>query len=214
MAKLIIIDDKGNTHVLPDADVTFEWESDRDAFDPAARWTARPLFARPSYGKTVVAASTHSPMTTISLDASEADRLAALGFGEDMKLVRQGSRIDPDDVRKGDRIRIEFTHDDGTTIAREETARRNGSPSHVLYPYQSGIERRVYLLERAPFKLPTTPGAVVRVETDEDCDGAADYVLDLGGVWRGGESGSKFHEDDFEDHFDGDPQILVGGDES
>ena len=208
MTKLIIEDDKGNTHVLPDADVTIEWETDND---PADRWIARPLFARPAYGKTLVAASTHSPMTTLSLDASESDRLAALGFGEDMKLVRRGKEIDPDDVRKGDRIRLEWTYDDGTILAREETSRRNGRPSDspIL-----GDKRKVYLLERAPFKLPTTPGAVVRVETDEDCDGAADYVLDLGGVWRGGENGSAFNADTFEDHFDGDPQILVGGDES
>ena len=211
MTKLIIIDDKGNTHVLPDAEVTFEWESAPDDSDPADRWLARPLFARPSYGKTVVAASTHSPMTTISLDASEADRLKAFGFGEDMKLVRQGSRIDRADVRKGDRIRIEWTYDDGTILAREETARYSGP---TPYASQSDVEQKVYLLERAPFKLPTTPGSVVRVETDEDCDGAAEYVLGLDHIWRGGESGSKFHEDDFEDHFDGDPQILVDGDES
>lgn len=200
MTKLIIEDDKGNTHVLPDADVTIEWETDND---PADRWIARPLFTRPAYGKTLVAASTHSPMTTLSLDASESDRLAALGFGEDMKLVRRGKEIDPDDVRKGDRIRLEWTYDDGTILAREETSRRNGRPS------ESPI--LVYLLERAPFKLPTTPGAVVRVETDEDVDGAADYVLDLGGVWRGGENGSAFNAEHFEEHFDGDPQILVGG---
>ena len=207
MAKLGIEDDQGRTHVLHDAEVTIEWETDRDLTE--VQWPS-PWFTRPSGGKTIVAASTRSPMTSLP-DSSESDRLAALGFGEDMKLVRRGKEIDPDDVRKGDRIRLEWTYGDGTTIAREETARRNG---HTSYPYQSSIERRVYLLERAPFKLPTTPGAVVRVETDEDCDGAADYVLDLGGVWRGGESGSKFHEDDFENHFDGDPQILVGGDES
>lgn len=208
MAKLIIEDDKGNTHVLPDADVTFEWESDPDASDPAARWLARPLFARPSYGKTLVAASTHSPMTTLSLDASESERLEALGFGEDMKLVRQGTPIAPADIRKGDRIRIEWIYDDGTTLTREEIARCDG---YVYTSTSTPDQRRIYLLERAPFKLPTTPGAVVRVETDEDVDGAADYVLDLGGVWRGGENGSRFYADTFEEHFDGDPQILVGG---
>lgn len=209
MAKLILIDDRGHTHVLPNAQATIDWESDFDA-PPVFPYTSSTLFRRNS-GKTLVAASTHSPMTTLSLDASEADRLKAFGFGEDMKLVRQGSRIDRADVRKGDRIRLEWTYDDGTILAREETARYSGP---TPYASQSDVEQKVYLLERAPFKLPTTPGAVVRVETDEDVDGAADYVLDLGGVWRGGESGSKFHEDDFEDHFDGDPQILVGGDES
>ena len=207
MAKLIIEDDKGNTHVLPNAEVTLDWKADVDPL-VETRWLAHPLFTRPSGGKTVVAASTHSPMTTLSLDASESDRLAALGFGEDMKLVRQGSRIDRADVRKGDRIRLEWTYDDGTTVAREETARYSGP---TPYASQSDVEQKVYLLERAPFKLPTTPGAVVRVETDEDCDGAADYVLDLGGVWRGGENGSRFYADTFEEHFDGDPQILVGG---
>ena len=205
MTKLIIEDDQGRTHILHDADVTIEWETDND---PAAdRWLARPLFARPSYGKTLVAASTRSPMTTLPT-GSESERLEALGFGEDMKLVRRGKEIDPDDVRKGDRIRLEWTYDDGTILAREETSRRNGRPSDspIL-----GDKRKVYLLERAPFKLPTTPGAVVRVETDEDVDGAADYVLDLGGVWRGGENGSRFYADTFEEHFDGDPQILVGG---
>lgn len=209
MAKLILIGDNGSADILHDVRATIDWES--DIVDDPDRWMTRPRFPRPNSGKTVVAASTHCPMVHLSADASEAERLAAFGFGEDMKLVRQGSRIDPDDVRKGDRIRIEWTYGDGTTLAREETVRRNG---HTSYPYQSGIERRVYLLERAPFKLPTTPGAVVRVETDEDCDGAADYVLDLGGVWRGGENGSAFNAEHFEDHFDGDPQILVDGGES
>ena len=209
MAKLILIGDDDSAYIYPDAEVTIDWES--DIVDGPDRWMTRPRFPRPNSGKTVVAASTHCPMVHLPADASEAERLAAFGFGDDMKLVRQGSRIDPDDVRKGDRIRIEWTYGDGTTLAREETVRRNG---HTSYPYQSGIERRVYLLERAPFKLPTTPGAVVRVETDEDCDGAADYVLDLGGVWRGGENGSAFNAEHFEDHFDGDPQILVAGDES
>lgn len=206
MSKLILIDDEGHTYVFPDAQVTIEWESDFDA-PSVFPYTSSTLFRRNS-GRTVIAASTHSPSTHLSADAPEADRLKALGFGEDMKLVRRGKEIDPADVREGDRIRIEWTYGDGTTLAREETVRRNG---HTSYPYQSGIERRVYLLERAPFKLPTTPGAVVRVETDEDCDGAADYVLDLGGVWRGGENGSAFNADTFEEHFDGDPQILVGG---
>ena len=209
MAKLILIGDNGSADILHDVRVTIDWESDFDA-PPVFPYSSSTLLRRNS-GKTVVAASTHCPMVHLPADASEAERLAAFGFGEDMKLVRQGSRIDPDDVRKGDRIRIEWTYGDGTTLAREETVRRNG---HTSYPYQSGIERRVYLLERAPFKLPTTPGAVVRVETDEDCDGAADYVLDLGGVWRGGENGSAFNAEHFEDHFDGDPQILVAGDES
>ena len=207
MAKLVLLSDNGSADILHDVRATIDWESDFDA-PSVFPYTSSTLFPRPNSGKTVVAASTHCPMVHLSADASEAERLAAFGFGEDMKLVRQGSRIDPDDVRKGDRIRIEWTYGGGTTLAREETSRRNGRPS---YPYQSGIERRVYLLERAPFKLPTTPGAVVRVETDEDCDGAADYVLDLGGVWRGGENGSAFNADTFEEHFDGDPQILVGG---
>lgn len=206
MAKLILIGDDDSAYIYPDAEVTIDWES--DIVDDPDRWMTRLRFPRPNSGKTVLAASTHSPSTHLSADAPEADRLAAFGFGEDMKLVRRGKEIDPDDVRKGDRIRLEWTYDDGTTLAREETVRRNG---HTSYPYQSGIERRVYLLERAPFKLPTTPGAVVRVETDEDCDGAADYVLDLGGVWRGGENGSAFNADTFEEHFDGDPQILVDG---
>ena len=209
MAKLILIGDDDSAYIYPDAEVTIDWES--DIVDGPDRWMTRPRFPRPHSGKTVLAASTHSPSTHLSADAPEADRLKAFGFGEDMKLVRQGSRIDRADVRKGDRIRIEWTHEDGTTLAREETARYSGP---TPYASQSDVEQKVYLLERAPFKLPTTPGAVVRVETDEDVDGAADYVLDLGGVWRGGESGSKFHEDDFEDHFDVDPQILVGGDES
>ena len=209
MSKLIVIGDNGSAYIYPDAQVTIDWESDFDA-PPVFPYTASTLFRRNS-GKTVIAASTLSPSTRLSADASEAERLAAFGFGEDMKLVRQGSRIDRADVRKGDRIRIEWTYDDGTTLAREETARYNGP---TPYASQSDVEQKVYLLERAPFELPTTPGAVVRVETDEDCDGAAEYVLGLDRVWRGGESGSKFHEDYFEDHFDGDPQILVGGDES
>ena len=209
MAKLVLLSDNGSADILHDVRATIDWES--DIVDDPDRWMTRLRFPRPNSGKTVVAASTHCPMVHLSADASEAERLAAFGFGEDMKLVRQGSRIDRADVRKGDRIRIEWTYDDGTTLAREETARYNGP---TPYASQSDVEQKVYLLERAPFELPTTPGAVVRVETDEDCDGAADYVLDLGGVWRGGENGSKFHEDDFEDHFDGDPQILVDGDES
>ena len=209
MAKLILIDDRGLTHVLPDVEATLDWESDIVDDDLPARWMTRPRFPRPHSGKTVLAASTRSPMTTISPDASEADRLKALGFGDDMKLVRQEKKIAPADVREGDRIRIEWTYPDGSVLSREETAPRGG------YAYLGESEHRsIYLLERAPFKLPTTPGSVVLVETDGDCEGPAEYVLDLGGVWRGGESGSKFHEDYFEDHFDGDPQILVGGDES
>ena len=206
MAKLILIGDDDSAYIYPDAEVTIDWES--DIVDGPDRWMTRPRFPRPHSGKTVLAASTLSPSTHLSADAPEADRLAAFGFGEDMKLVRRGKEIDPDDVRKGDRIRLEWTYDDGTILAREETSRRNGRPSDspIL-----GDKRKVYLLERAPFKLPTTPGAVVRVETDEDCDGAADYVLDLGGVWRGGENGSAFNADTFEEHFDGDPQILVDG---
>lgn len=207
MAKLIIEDDKGNTHVLPNAEVTLDWKADVDPL-VETRWLAHPLFTRPSGGKTVAAASTHSPMTTLSLDASESDRLKALGFGEDMKLVRQGTPIAPADIRKGDRIRIEWIYDDGTTLTREEIARCDG---YVYTSTSTPDQRRIYLLERAPFKLPTTPGAVVRVETDEDCDGAAEYVLSSDRIWRGGENGSKFHEDYFEEHFDGDPQILVGG---
>lgn len=206
MAKLILIGDNDSADILHDVRATIDWESDFDA-PSVFPYTSSTLFRRNS-GKTVLAASTHSPSTHLSADASEAERLAAFGFGDDMKLVRRGKEIDRADVRKGDRIRIEWTYDDGTTLAREETARYNGP---TPYASQSDVEQKVYLLERAPFKLPTTPGAVVRVETDEDCDGAADYVLDLGGVWRGGESGSKFHEDYFEEHFDGDPQILVGG---
>ena len=206
MAKLILISDNGSADILHDVRATIDWES--DIVDDPDRWRTRLRFPRPNSGKTVVAASTHCPTVHLSADASEAERLAALGFGEDMKLVRQGSRIDRADVRKGDRIRIEWTYDDGTTLAREETARYSGP---TPYASQSDVEQKVYLLERAPFKLPTTPGAVVRVETDEDCDGAADYVLDLGGVWRGGENGSTFDAKYFEEHFDGDPQILVGG---
>lgn len=206
MAKLILIGDNDSADILHDVRATIDFESDFDA-PPVFPYTSSTLFRRNS-GKTVVAASTHCPMVHLSADASEAERLAAFGFGEDMKLVRQGSRIDRADVRKGDRIRIEWTHEDGTTLAREETARYSGP---TPYASQSDVEQKVYLLERAPFKLPTTPGSVVRVETDEDCDGAADYVLDLGGVWRGGENGSAFNAEHFEEHFDGDPQILVGG---
>lgn len=206
MAKLILISDNDSADILHDVRATIDFESDFDA-PSVFPYTSSTLF-RPNSGKTVLAASTHCPMVHLSADASEAERLAALGFGEDMKLVRQGSRIDRADVRKGDRIRIEWTYDDGTTLAREETARYNGP---TPYASQSDVEQKVYLLERAPFKLPTTPGSVIRVETDEDCDGAADYVLDLGGVWRGGENGSAFNADTFEEHFDGDPQILVGG---
>ena len=204
MAKLILISDNDSADILHDVRATIDWESDFDA-PSVFPYTSSTLFRRNS-GKTVLAASTHSPSTHLSADASEAARLAAFGFGEDMKLVRRGKEIDPDDVRKGDRIRTEWTYDDGTILAREETARYSG-------PRPSGERtdhRSIYLLERAPFELPTTPGAVVRVETDEDCDGAADYVLDLGGVWRGGENGSAFNADTFEEHFDGDPQILVG----
>ena len=209
MAKLVLLSDNGSADILHDVRATIDWES--DIVDDPDRWMTRPRFPRPNSGKTVVAASTHCPMVHLSADASEADRLKAFGFGEDMKLVRQGSRIDRADVRKGDRIRIEWTYDDGTILAREETARYSGP---TPYASQSDVEQKVYLLESAPFKLPTTPGAVVRVETDEDCDGAADYVLDLGGVWRGGENGSAFNAEHFEDHFDGDPQILVDGGES
>lgn len=203
MAKFIVLDDRGNTHVLSDAEVEINWEAD---VDPAeTRWPVSPWCA-PRFGTSRVSGSSRVPMVTLNADASEADRLKALGFGEDMKLVRRGSQIDPADIRKGDRIRVEWSHDDGTTLAREETARCNG------YSYTSTPDqRRIYLLERAPFKLPTTPGAVVRVETDEDMEGAAEYVLSSDRIWRGGENGSKFHEDYFEAHFDGDPQILVDG---
>lgn len=208
MAKLILIGDDDSAYIYPDAEVTIDWESDIVDAPPVFPYTSSTLFRRNS-GKTVLAASTLSPSTHLSADAPEADRLAAFGFGEDMKLVHRGSPVDLADIRKGDRIRIEWTYDDGAVLSREETAPRNG------YAYLGESEHRsIYLLERAPFKLPTTPGSVVRVETDEDCDGAAEYVLSSDRIWRGGESGSKFHEDYFEDHFDGDPQILVGGDES
>lgn len=206
MAKLILIGDNDSADILHDVRATIDWES--DIVDDPDRWMTRPRFLRPHSGKTVVAASTHCPMVHLPADASEAERLAAFGFGDDMKLVRRGKEIDRADVRKGDRIRIEWAYDDGTILAREETARYSGP---TPYASQSDVEQKVYLLERAPFKLPTTPGAVVRVETDEDVDGAADYVLDLGGVWRGGENGSAFNAEHFEEHFDGDPQILVGG---
>lgn len=207
MAKLILIGDNDSADILHDVRATIDWES--DIVDDPDRWMTRPRFLRPHSGKTVVAASTHCPMVHLPADASEAERLAAFGFGDDMKLVPRGKEIAPADVLKGDRIRIEWTYPDGSVLSREETSPRNG----YVYP-GSAEQRSIYLLERAPFKLPTTPGSVVRVETDEDCDGAAEYVLSSDRIWRGGENGSKFHEDDFEDHFDGDPQILVAGDES
>lgn len=207
MTKLFVINDNGSAYIYPDAQVTIDWESDFDA-PPVFPYTSSTLSRRNS-GKTVIAASTHCPSTRLSADAPEDVRLAALGFGEDMKLVRRGKEIAVSDIRKGDRIRIEWTYSDGSVLSREETSPRDG----YVYP-GSANRRTVYLLERAPFKLPTTPGSVIRVETDEDCDGAAEYVLSSDRIWRGGENGSKFHEDYFEDHFDGDPQILVAGGES
>src|SRR5690606_31595590 len=136
MSKLILLDDEGHTYVFPDAQVTIDWES--DIVDGPDRWMTRPRFPRPHSGKTVIAASTLSPSTHLSADAPEADRLAAFGFGDDMKLVRRGSPIAASDVREGDRIRIEWTHDDGAVLSREETSPLNG------YVYVGGAERKVY----------------------------------------------------------------------
>lgn len=204
MTKLIIEDDKGNLYVYRDADVSIDWEA--DPIDRESIWPISPFSSRPRSASTTISASTRSPAVRVDSSASESTRLAALGLGEDMKLVRRGKEIAFYEIQKGDRVRVEWNFpNDDITYTREEVADRPDS----IHPPAFGA--KVYLLERAPFKLPTTPGSVVRVETVEDCDGAADYVLGLDRLWRGGENGSTFHEDYFEGHFDGDPQILVGG---
>ncbi|MGO3895381.1 hypothetical protein [Brevibacterium aurantiacum] len=116
-------------------------------------------------------------------------------------LKDPGTEIDPDDLQKGDRYRVEYDyvhHNRLEVITGEEAPRKKlvrrhtveqilgeGSPEPMFFSGDSTENERYFLLERAEPELPSTWGTVATFRSRKNPGPGVQAVYGKDGKWRG-----------------------------
>lgn len=93
----------------------------------------------------------------------------------DLELRKAGTPIEQEELRNGDRVRIEWNDGDTWEVTVGENHSLKDMPTHT---------GSVYLLNRPTPSWPTTPGSVITIRS-RSTGGVRKVTLGKDGVWRG-----------------------------